>query len=48
MKLFSYIDDGLNYLIVNVFEKLPIWLNAILFGMVVALIFIVYEGRNKK
>ncbi len=48
MKLFSYIDDGLNYLIVNVFEKLPTWLNAILFGMVAALIVLVYEGRDKK
>ncbi len=30
MKLFSYIDDGLNWLMLNVFEKLPDVINIVI------------------
>ena len=39
MKLFGYIDDLVNRFIIPIFDGLPNWLNAIIFSIVVALIF---------
>lgn len=45
MKLFSYIDDGLNWLIVNVFEKISDFWNIVILALLLMIIFVVYEMR---
>ncbi len=39
MKLFSYIDDGLNYLIVNFFEKLSPLINLLILAFILVIIY---------
>ena len=43
MKLFGYIDDLVNRFIIPVFDGLPIWLNAVIFSIVVSFIFTLYN-----
>jgi len=43
-KIFGYIDDGINYLIVNVFEKLPYYVNVIILALVLLIINIIYKN----
>ncbi len=38
MKIFSYIDDGLNYLIVNVFEKISDFWNIVILALIFMII----------
>ncbi len=43
MKLFSDLDDGLNYLIVNFFEKLSPLLNLIILAFILVIIYNLYK-----
>ncbi len=50
MKLFSYIDDGLNWLIVNVFEKIADFWNIIILALIFMIIYTLYkmEWENRE
>ncbi len=48
MKLFSYIDDGLNWLIINVFEKLPDIINIIILATILLIISKLLPQGDKK
>ncbi len=43
MKLFSYIDDGLNWLIVNVFEKITNFWNILILALLLMMIWSLYK-----
>lgn len=47
MKLFSYIDDGLNWLIINVFEKLPDWINISILVLLLTIIISLFPKKEK-
>lgn len=48
MKLLGYVDDGLNWLIVNVFEKLPTIVNILILALVLVIIFKLWKKQNEK
>ena len=47
MKLFSYIDDGLNWLIINVFEKLPDWINISILVLLLTIIISLFPKKKR-